>query len=65
MLNNSRYTNGGNQTTYYNDTNTSQGNLNQDFEEGPDGKRRPVTRDIKLRSQANRNNTTGAQTKQY
>jgi hypothetical protein len=51
-----------------NDTNASQGNLNQDLEEGPDGKKRPITRDIKLRSNANRNNTTGnptSQGKQY
>jgi len=68
MLNNSRYTSGvGNQTVYYNETNTSQGNLNQELEEGPDGKKRPITRDMKLRSTANRNNTTGAPTvvKQY
>ena len=64
MLNNSRYTNatGGNQAIYYQDTNGSQSNLNPDLEEG-DGKMRPITRDVKLRSQSNRNNTTGVPTK--
>ena len=32
------------------DANISQGNLNNDLEEGTDGKMRPATRDIKLRS---------------
>lgn len=62
MLNNSKYTNaGGHKTVYYQDTNNSQSNLNQDLEE-TDGKFRPITRDIKLRSQAKRNNTTSGPT---
>jgi len=62
MLNNSRYINaGGNQTTYYQDTNGSQSNLNPDLEEG-DGKIRPISRDIKLRSTANRNCATSVPT---
>jgi hypothetical protein len=62
MLNNSRYTNaGGNNTAYYQDTNASQSNLNPDLEE-VDGKIRPITRDMKLRSTANRNNTTSGPT---